>query len=163
MKTRTNSSKVVNVNRRCFLGNIGKVAAGLAVFASVPGMALATWNREAFSAEALDKAIAARYPGLSVEDSGAVKLKAPAIAENGAVVPVSVKTDLPDVTSISLFVAKNPAPLAATFHLSPVNVADVSIRIRMGETSPLIALVEAGGKLYRAQQEVKVTIGGCGG
>jgi len=104
-----------------------------------------------------------KYPGLAIADSDAVKLKAPAIAENGAVVPVSVKTTLPYVKSISLFVEKNPSPLAATFNLMPVNVADVSIRIRMGETSNLIAVVESGGKLHRAQQEVKVTIGGCGG
>lgn len=151
------------INRRYFLSKFSQGAACLAAIASFPGLALAEWNKLAFGAEALDQAIAERYPDLAIEDSDAITLKVPAIAENGAVVPVSVKTDMADVKSISLFVEKNPTPLSATFYLTPVNVADVSIRLRMGETSNLIALVEAGGKLHRVQQEVKVTIGGCGG
>ncbi len=153
----------MSMNRREFFTRLGKTLAFATVCASLPRAVLASWNKEAFAAEALDQAIAARYPGLAIEDSDAVKLKAPTIAENGSVVPISVSTSLEGVTSISVFVEKNPAPLAASFHLSPLSVADVSIRIRMGETSQLITLVESQGKLYRAQQEVKVTIGGCGG
>ncbi|MBQ0720076.1 MAG: thiosulfate oxidation carrier protein SoxY [Gammaproteobacteria bacterium] len=153
----------MKMNRRRFLGALLKGSACIAVATSLPRLAFAAWNEKAFKAETLEGALSNKYPGLEIVDSTALKLKAPAIAENGAVVPVSVKTDLPDVKSISLFVEKNPSPLAATFHLTPVNVADVSIRLRMGETSNLIAVVESGGKLHRAQQEVKVTIGGCGG
>ena len=157
------NSQSMKMNRRNFLGNIFKGMAYVAAVTSLPRLAFAGWNEKAFKAETLEGAMTNKYPGLAIADSDAVKLKAPAIAENGAVVPVSVKTTLPDVKSISLFVEKNPSPLAATFNLMPVNVADVSIRIRMGETSNLIAVVESGGKLHRAQQEVKVTIGGCGG
>lgn len=151
------------MDRRGFLESLFKGAACIAAASSLPRLAFAAWNEKAFKAETLEGAFSNKYPGLEVIDSTAVKLKAPAIAENGAVVPVSVKTDLPDVKTISLFVEKNPSPLAATFHFTPINVADVSIRIRMGETSNLIAVVESGGKLHRVQQEVKVTIGGCGG
>lgn len=158
-----NNGKNMKMNRRGFLGSLFKGAVCIATVASLPRMAFAAWNEKAFKAETLEGALNSKYPGLEIVDSTAVKLKAPAIAENGAVVPVSVKTDLPDVKTISLFVEKNPSPLAATFHLTPLNVADVSIRIRMGETSNLIAVVESGGKLHRVQQEVKVTIGGCGG
>ena len=157
------TGKSMTMNRRGFLGNLLKGAVCLVAATSLPRLVFAAWNEKAFKAETLDGALNSKYPGLEIVDSTAVKLKAPAIAENGAVVPVSVKTDLPDVKTISLFVAKNPSPLAATFHLTPINVADVSIRLRMGETSNLIALVESGGKLHRVQQEVKVTIGGCGG
>lgn len=153
----------MKMNRRNFLINVSKGAAYLAAITALPRLAFAAWNEKAFKAETLEAAFANRYPGIEIVDSDAVKLKAPAIAENGAVVPVSVQTSLPDVKSISLFVEKNPSPLAATFHLMPVNVANVSIRIRMGQTSNLIAVVESGGKLHRIQQEVKVTIGGCGG
>ena len=153
----------MNVQRRYFLRTMVRGVACLAAVSSFPRLVLAAWNETAFGAETLEGAIAARYPGLAIEDSDAITLKAPAIAENGAVVPVSVKTDLAEVKSISLFVEKNPSPLAASFHLTPVNVANISVRIRMGETSNLIALVESGGKLHRVQQEVKVTIGGCGG
>lgn len=151
------------MNRRHFLTSAAKGLGLLVAVTSLPRLAFAGWNEKAFKAELLADAMAAKYPGLELVDSDAVKLKAPAIAENGAVVPVSVKTDIEGVKSISLFVEKNPSPLAATFNLGPANIADVSIRLRMGQTSNLIAVVEADGKLYRTQQEVKVTIGGCGG
>lgn len=151
------------MDRRLFLGKLGKGVAAVAGLVSFPGLVFSEWNTAAFGATKIDRAIAERYPGLSVEDSDAITLKAPEIAENGAVVPVTVKTDMSKVDSISLFVEKNPNPLSATFYLTPVNVADVSVRLRMGESSNVVALVEAGGKLYRVQQEVKVTIGGCGG
>ncbi len=153
----------MKVNRRSFLGGLFKSVVCIATATSLPRMVYAAWNEKAFKAETLEGALKSKYPGLEVIDSTAIKLKAPAIAENGAVVPVSVKTDLPSVKTISLFVEKNPSPLAATFHITPLNVADISIRIRMGETSNLIAVVESNGKLHRVQQEVKVTIGGCGG
>lgn len=151
------------MDRRFFLNRLGRGMAAVASLVSFPGLVFAEWNVGAFGATKIDQAIAERYPDLAVEDSEAIKLKAPEIAENGAVVPVSVKTDMASVESISLFVEKNPNPLSATFYLTPVNVPEVSVRLRMGESSNLVALVEAGGKLYRAQQEVKVTIGGCGG
>ncbi len=153
----------MKLSRRKFFQYMGAGAGGLVAMASLPRMAFAAWNQTAFTADALAQAITAVYPGLPVEDSSAVKLKAPAIAENGAVVPVSVSSTLANVKSISLYVEKNPSPLAALFDLGERNLADISVRLRMGETSNLIALVEADGKLFRAQQEVKVTIGGCGG
>ena len=153
----------MSMNRRSFLSKLSKGTAVLAMAASFPRLVMAAWNKEAFNAEVFQDAVAARYPGLAIEDSADITLKAPAIAENGAVVPVTVKTSISDVKSISLFVEKNPSPLAATFYLQPANVASISVRIRMGATSNLVALVEAGGKLHRVQQEVKVTIGGCGG
>ncbi|OUS11567.1 thiosulfate oxidation carrier protein SoxY [Gammaproteobacteria bacterium 53_120_T64] len=153
----------MQMKRRYFLASLCKAAACIVAATSFPRLAFSGWNERAFQAETLDGAFKNKYPGLDIVDSQAIKLKAPAIAENGSVVPVTVKTDLPDVKSISLFVEKNPSPLAATFNLGPLNVADVSIRIRMGETSNLVAVVESGGKLHRVQQEVKVTIGGCGG
>lgn len=130
---------------------------------ALPGLVWAARNNEAFSATKLEEAIGLRFPGLSAADSDKIQLTAPSIAENGAVVPVSVKTSLPNVTNISLFVAENPRPLTASFSLGPANIPDVSIRVRMGKTTNLIAVVESDGKLYKAQQEVKVTIGGCGG
>ena len=150
-------------SRRKFFTTIGKGAACLAVLSSLPSVVWAKWNGSAFAATDLTAAIDAKYPGLTIEDSDKVSLKAPAIAENGAVVPVSVKSSLDNIRSISLFVVKNPSPLISTFNLSEHSVADVSIRIRMGTTSEVIALVEADGKLYRATSTVKVTIGGCGG
>ncbi len=96
-------------------------------------------------------------------DSDRVKMKMPDIAENGAVVPVTVSTDLDKVESISIVVENNPTPLAAEFKLSSRSEATVSVRIKMGESSPVRAIVKADGKYYSTAKEVKVTIGGCGG
>jgi len=96
--------------------------------------------------------------------SGSFKLKAPKIAENGAVVPITVDASKMDgVSKISIIVEKNGTPLAASFNLSGAN-GYISTRIKMGKTSPVIALVEtSNGSVYKQIQEVKVTIGGCGG
>jgi len=96
-------------------------------------------------------------------DSSHVSIKAPDIAENGAVVPITVKTDIAGAESVSIIVLNNPNPLVASFDLTPSSGGLVSTRIKMGKTSDVTAVVKAGGKLYSATKEVKVTIGGCGG
>lgn len=92
-----------------------------------------------------------------------MKLDAPEIAENGAVVPISVTTTLPNVTSISFMVAENPYFLAASYKIPEGTTPAVSNRLKMAQTSNVIAIVESDGKLYSAAKEVKVTVGGCGG
>ena len=126
-------------------------------------LALAAWPQAAFDGEDIGEVTNELYGTSESQDSDMVKLKAPDIAENGAVVPISVSTDLPNVESISILVDGNPNPLASTFELTENSVADVSTRIKMSKTSNVIALVKADGKVYKAVQEVKVTIGGCGG
>ena len=95
---------------------------------------------------------------------GSFKFKAPKIAENGAVVPMTVDaSNMDGVTNISFFVKENGTPLAASFNLSGAAAGYVSTRIKMGKTSQVEALVTAGGATTKVAQEVKVTIGGCGG
>ncbi|MFL0804848.1 MAG: thiosulfate oxidation carrier protein SoxY [Agarilytica sp.] len=149
--------------RRGFIAAAGKSLASLTILSTLPRLAWGAWNADAFSAEKLDTAIAAKFGNLPIQDSTEVQLKAPAIAENGAVVPITVKSGLKGIKNISVFVENNPSPLAASFNIHARQQADVSVRIRMGETSKLIVLVQADGKLHRVSQEVKVTIGGCGG
>ncbi|MGZ8198308.1 MAG: thiosulfate oxidation carrier protein SoxY, partial [Burkholderiales bacterium] len=86
----------------------------------------------------------------------------PDIAENGAVVPVAITSKIPNTQSISILAEKNPFPLAATFDLA--NGADpyASVRLKLGQTSNVRAIVKADGKFYTAVKEVKVTVGGCG-
>jgi sulfur-oxidizing protein SoxY len=79
------------------------------------------------------------------------------------VVPISVSSSLPGVTSISILVTENPFTLAASYKIPEGTMASVSNRLKMAKTSNVIAIVEAGGKLYSASKEVKVTVGGCGG
>jgi sulfur-oxidizing protein SoxY len=136
-------------------------ALGLSGF--LPRQALATWPADAFHAETLEKAIADLIGDRTPEDSDRIMLTAPDIAENGRVVPVEVATDLPGVETMSLFSDGNPFPLLARAHVTPAVAPRVSIRVKMGQSANLIALVEADGKLYRSIRAVKVTAGGCGG
>jgi len=96
-------------------------------------------------------------------DSKDITIKAPDIAENGAVVPVEVTSGIPGTTAIAILAEKNATPLVADFGLMSGAEAYISTRIKMGQTSLVRAVVMAGGKAYTAAKEVKVTIGGCGG
>ena len=153
--------------RRLILQGAGVVAlVGLGNIGFGPAPALAAANdkypEDAFKAKSAADAIKALY-GKTAESSDKVKLDAPEIAENGAVVPISVTTDLGDVTSISFLVTDNPNALAASYRIPAGTMPSVANRLKMAKTSNVIAIVEAGGKLYSATKEVKVTVGGCGG
>ncbi len=157
---------MINMKRRTFLK--GSVAAG-AVSAAVgaglltPRMVLAAWPTNAFQAKSVDSALDALSGSHALEGSDKISIRAPDIAENGAVVPVSVTTSIDGIESISILAEKNATPLTASFVLGPTTEGFVSTRIKMGKTSSVIAVVKAGGKLYSTGKEVKVTIGGCGG
>ena len=119
------------------------------------------WNKVAFEGKSLDDVFKAL--GTSTPDkSSAVTLNAPDIAENGAVVPVSVTSSL-KADQIAILVEKNPSTLAAQFFLPAGTEAFVTTRIKMGQTSNVYALVKADGKWAMAVKEIKVTLGGCGG
>ena len=120
------------------------------------------YPEEAFKQKSEADAIKALY-GKTAEPSDKVKMDAPEIAENGAVVPISVTTTLADVSSIAFLVSENPNALIAQYKIPAGTVPSVANRIKMAKTSNVIVLVEAGGKLYSATKEVKVTVGGCGG
>ena len=157
----------MNDKRRMFLrGTLAASAVGLAAGAGLlaPGRALAAaWPKAAFEADSMDQALSETVGSTDLTESGEIKIKAPEIAENGAVVPVSVESALSDVESITIVVKDNPAPLSASFQLSGGTHPYVATRLKMGQTSDVYAVVKSGGQLYSAKQEVKVTIGGCGG
>ena len=121
----------------------------------------AEWNKLAFEGKSLDEVLKA-FGGTAAEKSGEVSLNAPDIAENGAVVPVGVSTTL-KATEIAIVVEKNPNALAAHFALPAGTEPFVTTRVKMGQTSNVLALVKADGKWFVASKEVKVTLGGCGG
>jgi sulfur-oxidizing protein SoxY len=85
------------------------------------------------------------------------------VAENGAVVPVGATSNIPNTTEIFLIVEKNPTPLAAGFEIPAGTEASVQTRLKMGQSTDVIAVVKADGKLFMAKKETKVTLGGCGG
>jgi sulfur-oxidizing protein SoxY len=153
--------------RRLILKGVAMVALaslGVARFGLMPAFAAANdkYPEDAFKQKSSEDAIKALY-GKTADPSDKVKLDAPEIAENGAVVPISVSSTLADVTSISILVAENPNALAASYKIPAGTIPNVANRLKMARTSNVIAVVEAGGKLYSATKEVKVTVGGCGG
>jgi sulfur-oxidizing protein SoxY len=137
------------------------VAAGAGLLA--PQQILAAWNKAAFEAKEVPNALNALLGSSTTEPSEAIKIKAPDIAENGAVVPITVETTLPEVESIAIIASENPVPLVANFNLGKNAEGFVSTRIKMGKTGDVIGVVKSGGKLFSASKGVKVTIGGCGG
>ena len=143
---------------------VALIGLGNIPFSLAPAFAAANdkYPEDAFKAKSEADAIKSLY-GKAAEPSDKVNLDAPEIAENGAVVPISVTTTLADVTSISFLVTENPSALAASYGIPPGTLPSVSNRLKMAKTSNVIAIVEAGGKLYSATKEVKVTVGGCGG
>ena len=156
----------MNTKRRTFLkgaGAAGTVAVAVAAGLLKPTEVLAAeWNKAAFDAKGVPDALKVLNSSGAAESKD-ITIKAPDIAENGAVVPVEVTSKIAGTTNIALLVEKNAAPLTANFDLA--NGADgyVSTRIKMGQTSNVRVVVKAGGKSYTAVKEVKVTIGGCGG
>jgi len=148
----------MKLQRRALIRSLFTAAAVMAV----PRWLLASRPDAAFDADNAASVVSDLFEG-PITESDQVTLKVPDIAENGAVVPVTVSTSLADVESISVLVENNPTPLVAMFELSPQSVPDISVRIKMGESSKVQTVVKAGGKLYSASKEVKVTIGGCGG
>jgi sulfur-oxidizing protein SoxY len=141
---------------------VGALATAVAAGLLSPARALAAWNKGAFEAKsALD---AMRALGISsAEDSKQIEIRAPDIAENGAVVPIDITSNIPGTGSISVFIEKNPFPYTGTFDFAQGAMPYVHLRVKMGESSPVRVVVAAGGKFYTTAKEVKVTIGGCGG
>ena len=136
----------------------------LAAAGWLPADALAAeWNKAAFETNSLDATMKALGGTAPAQSKDITFFQTPDIAENGAVVPVGVTSAIPKTESIAILVEKNPNMLAATFDIPPGTDPSLSTRIKMGQSSNVIALVKADGKYYYATKEVKVTLGGCGG
>ena len=122
----------------------------------------ADWNKAAFDTKNLQDTVKA-MGGTGATESKDITITSPDIAENGAVVPVSVTSKLGKTESISILVEKNPNALSAAFDIPGGTEPFVSTRVKMGQTSNVHALVKADGKYFYATKEIKVTLGGCGG
>jgi len=138
------------------------VLGALAALLARPLAALASWNESAFGAKTPQdalKGIGAANPTPSKE----IVIDAPQIAENGAVVPVEISSNVPGTTAIAVVIEKNPFPLAGRFEFKEGALPFVKLNVKMGETSDVRVVAFAGGKQFSATREIKVTIGGCGG
>lgn len=153
------------IRRMIIKGSVAAGTLGVAMGAGLllPTRALAAWPDQAFGQKKLDDALSSLLGSSEMAESADIKIKAPEIAENGAVVPVTVTAGMPGVESITIAAPNNPAPLVASFDLAEGAHGYASTRIKMGKSGDVVAVVKAGGKLYTAKKSVKVTIGGCGG
>lgn len=156
----------MSLPRRTFLKSLlatgGVMALGTTV---LPTTVMADWPKAAFEAKSIEEALMALFESDEVTESDKITITAPEIAENGAVVPIEVSAQLPKIESMVVIADKNPVPLVAQFNFpEPDNATGwLKTRIKMGETSNIIVVTKADGKLYMARRNVKVTIGGCGG
>lgn len=145
-------------------GATGALTAAIAAGLLKPSQVLAAeWNRAAFDAK--DVAGALKAAGASnAAESKDIVIRAPDIAENGAVVPVEIVSNIPNTISLAVVVDKNPFPLTTAFDFANGAVPEMALRVKMGQTSLVEALAKTSdGKFYIAKKEVKVTVGGCGG
>ncbi len=138
------------------------VVAALGAALLKPWAVLAAWNKEAFGAKSAAEALKG-IGAVGAAPSKDIVIDVPQIAENGAVVPVEITSNIPGTKSLSVLVDKNPFPLVAKFDFMEGALPFVKVNVKMGETSDVRVIAEAGGKHYVATKEVKVTIGGCGG
>ncbi len=140
-----------------------KAASVAALLLLQPLRALATgWNKEAFGSKSLAEALKS-LGAASPADSKDIVIDAPQIAENGAAVPIEVTSNLPNTKSIAVLIDKNAFPLTAKFDFMEGAAPFVRVNVKMGESSNVRVVAEAGGRFFTAVKEVKVTIGGCGG
>ncbi len=152
----------MNQNRRSVLKMSGALAMLVSAGLISAEQALAQVDpRQGFAAKNLAEMLT--MIGGVQSSSDELQIIAPDIAENGAVVPVSVTSKIPDARKIFIFVENNPTPLAAIFTIPVDTESYVQTRVKLGQSTSVTVIVQAKDKLYTASKEVKVTLGGCGG
>ena len=151
----------MNNSRRAVIKTTGAFATLVSLGLVTQSQAQAAVDRASFQVKTLEDALKAI--GGTPATSDQVAVVSPDIAENGAVVPVGCTSKLPNTTEIYLIVEKNPTPLSCTFMIPAGTAADVQTRLKMGQSTNVVAVVKADGKLFSAVKETKVTLGGCGG
>ena len=155
----------MNLLRRKFIKTASFVGAAATLGSGmlIPQRAIGAYMKAAFEAKDVSGALTGSMGSDQHSASDSIKLKAPDIAENGAVVPITVSADMDNIDAISIVAESNATPLTSSYMLTAACEPFVSTRIKMGKTANVIAVVKADGKLYSSTKEVKVTIGGCGG
>ena len=149
--------------RREVLLRSGQLAALLAGAGLLPTHVQAAWNAAAFETSTLAE-LAKTLGASAPTESRGITVTGPDVAENGAAVQLALSTTLPGVKKLMLLVEKNPNVLAASFDVSEAVEAAFTLRVKMGQSSKVIAVALMNdNRMLFAQREVRVTLGGCGG
>lgn len=122
----------------------------------------AAHEKDFTKAKSLDE-VMSMMGATDAEASEMIKIKAPEIAENGAVVPVGITSNIEGTTEIVAIVSNNPVPYSARYTIGSKAKAAVKSRFKMAKTTDVVAVVKANDKFYMAKSNIKVTKGGCGG
>jgi sulfur-oxidizing protein SoxY len=144
------------------------LAVGVAGLAAAAGLLKPThvlaaeWPKGAFDAKSVEDSLKTLFGNAASSVSGSVKIKASPQAENAATVPITVSADMPNVEAVSIFVEKNDFPLICNATMSGAE-GYLHARMKMRQTSDVLVVVKSGGQLFTAKQNIKVTVGGCGG
>ena len=152
----------MSIRRRDVLKAGGAVALAALAGTRPPAAAAAGWNQTAFGGKTLNEIVKALggdgYAVTRDVSWGAT----PEIAENGAMVPISITSGVPKTQAIAIVIEKNPGPLAAQFEVPAGTEAAIVTRVKMAQTSSVHAVVKADGKYFVSSREIRVTFGGCG-
>jgi len=95
----------------------------------------ADWNKAAFETNSMDATVKALGGSAPAQSKDIAFVQTPDIAENGAVVPIGVTSNIPKTESIAILVEKNPNMLAAVFDVPAGTDPSLSTRIKMGQSS----------------------------
>ena len=121
----------------------------------------AIWNVHAFQATKLQEAMTPlQISNLTLSND--IQIVAPDKAENGAVVQIEVSSRIANTEAIAIFVENNPTALIANFEFSEGADGFVVTRIKMAETSDVLAVIKSGNRYFSAKKRVEVLENGCG-
>ncbi len=147
----------MSFSRRQFI----KRLVALLPLAALPHNLLAAWPKQAFSARTLEEALAALYGDETPQPSDKIDMKLDKRVESGESIPVTIRTSLNDVQSISLFVAENSPPLAATFYFDSLGIPYIATRLKLAKSGAVTAVIKTNHGLYSQQKEIKIIEGEC--
>jgi sulfur-oxidizing protein SoxY len=133
-----------------------------ALSGSLSKISFAAWTSRDFSSNSYDEVIKQLFNSSSFFETEQLKVKLPQTAENGAVVPIIISSELDNIQRLYIMVEKNPTPLTAEFNFSSELAIYVTTRIKMAESSHVIVIAEQGERLLINRQWVNVVLGGCG-
>lgn len=155
----------MTLDRRTFLEQTTRLSLTSFAWMSgliTPDMVSAAERNGAFVEKTADQIIAILAGRYEVLPSEKIHLKVPDTAENGAIVPITFTSTLDNVQSVAIIAERNPIPLVGQFKLENEAEPFIQARIKMAESSHVIAIVNAANHLFTHKKYVNVTVGGCG-
>ncbi|PPD29257.1 MAG: thiosulfate oxidation carrier protein SoxY [Methylomonas sp.] len=148
--------------RRVFLKTLSRYLSAVLGSLAFPKHALSKWPEQDFAAGDFSDKFREIFADLPISDSQEIIINLPEIAENGAVVPITISSALPNIKRLYIWAEKNPTPLVAEFEFDESMMLFLTARIKMAESCPVIVIAQQGDQLLRNQKWVTVMQGGCG-